>query len=119
MKTNCSLTIYSKSVVDHAEVWTRSAVGHALWENADIANAMRSGVLEADKVVVFIPFSEGEITIKPGDYIVKGTVTDTISSSFTVTALRAKYDTNCAVVRSVNRLDVGSAAMQHWEIGAG
>lgn len=118
MKTNTSLTVYSRSIVSQAESWTRSVISEALWENAQIANAMASGVLEADRVTVYIPASVGTVTIKPGDYIVRGTVADVISPSFTISALRAKYPANCAVVRAVDRLDFGSEALQHWQIGA-
>lgn len=118
MQTNCSLTFYSRSVSGREEVWTRSTVDHAQWENAEIAIRNSNGLLEADRVTIFVPLSEGEISVKPGDYIVRGTVSDEISALFTISALREKYRTNCAVVRSINRLDFGSASMQHWQIGA-
>lgn len=117
MKTNTSMTIYSKSVADHVEIWTRSTVDAVEWENAKIANSMASGVIEADKVVVYVPFTQGEINVKPEDYLVRGKVTDEISSQFTISDLRKKY-ADVVVVRSVNRLDFGSSALQHWQIGA-
>lgn len=122
MRTNTPLTLYSKSIVNHDEAWTRSVVSAVQWENADIANNSSrigsAGTLEADQVVVFIAFTVAPgLVINPGDYIVAGEVDDEIDEGFTITALRLKYR-DVAVVRRVNRLDFGSYAMQHWEVGA-
>jgi len=117
MKTNASMTIYAKSITDGEETWTRTEVTEVQWENAKAARVARSGDMESDKVVVFVSLSQGEISVQPGDYLVRGIVTDEISSSFTVSALRAKYP-NCAVVRSADFLDFGSVELHHWEIGA-
>lgn len=118
MRTNANLTIYHKSIVDHAESWTREAVNDVMWENRKAANVIQSGLLEADAVTVYIPFARGDISIKAGDMLVKGIVTDEITPSFTISDLKAAYD-DVVVVRSVDTMDYGSAAMQHWQIGAG
>lgn len=116
MRTNTALTLYSKSISNHAEVWTRSTIPAAEWENTDIANSAAFGVEKADKVSIFIPL--GTWTIHPEDILVKGIVSDTVNaSSFTVSDLRAKYE-DVVVVRSANKLDFGSAPMRHWEVGA-
>jgi len=120
MRTNAALTIYAKSVhpTTHSEVWTRSTITRIAWE--DRRGAMRSSVgdMQADEVVVFVPFARGTLSVKAGDVIVRGLVTDVISASFTITDLRAKYVGNIATVRDVGKMDLGSLNMRHWQIGA-
>lgn len=116
MRTNTAVTLYSKSISARAEVWTRSVIPAAEWENTDIANSAAFGVEKADKVTIFAPL--GSWVIRPEDVMVKGVVTDSVnSSSFTISDLRAKYE-DVVVVRSANKLDFGSTAMRHWEVGA-
>jgi hypothetical protein len=115
MRTNTSVTLYEKSISNRAEVWTRSVIPAAEWENADIANSATFGVERADKVTIFAPLGVWEI--QPEDILVKGTVTDAIGAQFTISDLRAKYP-DTVVVRSANKLDFGSTSMHHWEIGA-
>ena len=118
MRTNSSMTVYSKSVVGGVDSWSRFIIPAVEWENARIATTLQAGgTIEGDKVSVFIPITPNNFTINPGDYIVKGSVYDDISSTFTISDLKRKYST-AAVVREVNKLDFGSPALQHWEIGA-
>jgi hypothetical protein len=117
MRTNADMTLYSKSIVAGAEVYTRSQIRQVFWENRKAANVIQSGLLQADSVAVYIPFSRGSITFKVGDVLVKGLVDDEISPSFTITALKAKY-ADVVTVKSVDTKDFGSASMQHWQIGA-
>jgi hypothetical protein len=117
LRTNSDLTIYHRSITAGAEVWTRQAVSNAMWENRKAANVLRSGLLEADAVTVYVPFARGAIAVKVGDVLVKGAVTDTISGAFTMSDLKAKY-ADVVTVRSVDTMDYGSSALQHWEIGA-
>jgi len=59
----------------------------------------------------------GKFTFQAGDVVVKGLVTDTISSGFTITDLKAKYD-KTAVIRNVESIDAGVDEMRMWKIGA-
>lgn len=118
MRTNADLTIYHKSVVAGAEAWTRQAVTAVMWENRKAANVLRSGLLQADSVTVYVPFARGAISVKAGDVLVKGIVPDEIGAGFTITALKAKYN-DVVTVRSVDTMDYGSTALHHWQIGAG
>jgi hypothetical protein len=117
MKTPHDVTIYHKSVVNSAESWSRAQVKGVLWEDRKAANVLRSGLLEADRVAVYIPLARGELSIKGGDVLVKGLVGDAISGSFTISDLKRKY-ADVATVRSVDRMDYGSPALQHYQIGA-
>jgi hypothetical protein len=87
-----------------------------MWENRKAANILRSGLMEADAVTVYIPLALLAITPKPGDILVKGTVNDGIGSSFTITDLIAKY-ADVVRITSVDRKDNGSPALHHWQIG--
>ncbi len=119
MKPNADLTIYHKGVnaATRSESWTIAHVFRVFWEENRAANVIKSGLLEADRVTVYVPFSRGEMTVQPGDVIVRGLVTEVITDNFTMSDLRAKYPASAAV-RSVDRLDRGSLHLRHWQIGA-
>lgn len=116
MKTNCDVTWYTKTVVSGAESWARTVVTGTFWEDRKAANVIKSGLLEADRAAVYIPAASGKPGVQIGDVLVKGAVTDEITTSFTITDLKAKYP-NCIVIKSVDDRDFGSARMQHLQIG--
>lgn len=121
MMTNTDVTLYQKSIVSRAEVWTRSEIVGtteeygAFWEDQKAV----SKFLAADDVSIYIPdLSKVELLgILVGDVFVKGIVPDEITSEFTMTALKKKYP-KTVVVRSVDTMDYGSDPMQHVQIGA-
>jgi len=141
MKTNTSMTIYNK--IAGTETYQRTVISAVEWENRKASNGMRSGALASNVARVFIPKSLGANYLKPkewqalttktgkwtlqdGDVIVKGTVTDEIHiavvgppavAAFTVTSLKNKYD-DVLMITSINSFDMGSIALQHWEVGA-
>lgn len=120
MKPNADLTIYAKSIdpATRRETWTRSTVSGVIWEDRRAANVLRSGNLEADRVAVYIPMARGNVSIKTGDVIIRGFVSDLIGPIFTISNLLAKYGGSAATVRSIDRMDRGSLAIRHWQIGA-
>jgi hypothetical protein len=119
MQTNTDLTLYSRSIVNRAENWTRSVIENVHWENRKAANQAATGLIEANKVTVYIPTygRTDEISIKPEDVIVEGIVTKTIDTEYTISDLKAEYD-DVVVVKSVDRKDFGSPQLRHLEIGA-
>ena len=117
MRTNADMTLYARSISAGAESFTRSVVYGVAWEDRRAANARLGGDLKADDIAVFIPMARN-VALKAGDVIVRGVVTDTISSGFTITALRAKYPNSVGTVKSVDCFDQGSSALHHWQIGA-
>ncbi len=118
MHTNTDITLYSRSVVAGAEVWTRSVIEDVMWENRKAANVIQSGMIDADSVAIYVPINGRTVSIKPGDVIVEGIVTKTISAQYTISALKRDYD-DTVTVRSVDRMDYGSPHMHHLRIGAG
>lgn len=117
MQTNADLTLYSRSVAAGEEAWTRSVIMDVQWENRKAANVIQSGLIDADKVAVYIPTHNREISIKAGDVIVEGIVTKEISPSYTITDLKKDFP-DTVTVRSVDRLDYGSPHLHHLRIGA-
>jgi hypothetical protein len=134
MKTNTAITVYNKYISAGVEAWQRTVIPAAQWENRKAANVIKSGMLEADSVVIFVLFLYGSAylkqkawqalttktgywTLQVGDYIVKGSVADEITTNFTITDLKAKYD-DVVKITTVDTLDYGSAALQHWQVGA-
>jgi hypothetical protein len=132
MRTNTAATIYNKYVTSRIEYYQRTGILAVEWENRKAANVIKSGLLGADSVVIYIPFSVGAYYLKPiawqaaktgkwtlqvGDVIVKGLVTDEITGGFTMTDLKAKYD-DVVVISSVDTMDYGSLSMRHWQVGA-
>jgi hypothetical protein len=118
MITPHNMTIYKKSIVGGLESWASTQVTGVLWEQRKAANVLRSGLLAADSAAIYIPLARGDIGAKVGDVAVKGLVTDAITPSFTMSALKAKYPNNITI-KSVDTLDFGSAFMQHVKLSGG
>lgn len=136
MRTNTGATLYNKYIdaATRSEKWQRSQLVAVLWENRKAANVVKSGLLAADQAAIYIPFSlganyldpvvwqalvakTGKWTIQVGDVIIKGLVSDEITGAFTITSLKAKYD-EVLKITSVDTMDMGSASMRHWQVGA-
>ena len=136
MRTNCDITIYNQYIdpTTRLEKWQRVNILAVEWENRKAANVRSSGgQMASDQARVFIPFARGADFFKPrawqalttktgkwtlqvGDLIVKGAVSDNLGDSFTVTQLKAKYD-DVLKISSVDTMDMGSFALQHWNVG--
>jgi hypothetical protein len=119
LKTNTAITVFHKSInpTTRSEAWESSQIVSVWWEDRKAANVIRSGLLEADSVAVYLPYTEQMPDIKPGDVIVKGLVMEEISSSFTISDLKRAYS-SVVTVRSVDKMEYGSQALWHWEVGA-
>jgi hypothetical protein len=118
MRTNDSLTLYAKGVntTTRTETWTRYVVSRVYWENRRAAPFSSIGSLRANSIVVYIPFANYPAAgIKPGDVIVRGTVTDEITPAFTMTALLAKYS-EAATVAAVDKMDMGGPSIKHYQV---
>ena len=137
MKTNAQATIYNKAIdpATRSEVYFRTVLSEVYWENRRAVNKLSSGGdLAADKVLVLIPMALGENhlaplawqaledksgkwTLQTGDLIVRGVVLEEITGEFTVSDLKRKYD-DVLAIKSVDRMDTGSARVRHWQVGA-
>ncbi len=132
MITPDTITIYNKYIDNRAEKWQRSVVRDVNWQATKAVSGSRDGLLSSNVATIFIPFTShteylvpkawaldktSHWTLQEGDVIVRGEVTDEITDVFTMKSLYAKYD-NVVQITSIDAMDMGSAYMQHWEIGA-
>lgn len=137
MRNNADLTIYNKYVdsATRTEKYQRTQIRGVLWENRKAANVLASGGnIAANQAHIYIPFQRGANfmesgawqalvtktgywTLQDGDFIVRGLVSDSITTSFTISDLKAKYQ-DVLSIRSIDTMDMGSAGMSHWQIGA-
>jgi len=136
MITNSDLTIYNKYIdgTTRNEKYQRTTITGVMWQSAKASSAKNGGLLASNTATIFLPFARGTQykepqtwlalatktgywTLKEGDILVKGIVTDEITSLFTATNLKAKYN-NVVIITSVDSMDMGSADMQHWQVGA-
>lgn len=137
MRTNTHLTLYNiyYNPSTKADTYFRTVIKDIAWENRKAINVLASGGNQAvDKAIIYIPMLRGDDyiwpkawqiladktakwTLQEGDLLVKGSVSDELSSVFLPTALAAKYD-DMLVITSIDEMDLSSRSLQHWEIGA-
>lgn len=123
MKANSDMTIFHKGVdpLTRDEVWTSEHVKNVMWEHRKAYNVVRSGLLQADSVAVYIPMrglGRDGLKVKVEDKLVRGLVCEQIGPGFTMRDLEAKYGSELVTVRSVDVMDYGSPHLHHWQIGA-
>lgn len=128
------MTIYNK-YYDKAlglDRYQRTVIKGVHWEDTQGANIIKSGLENADRIFVSIPFgcqadrtyckpkafeslADKSIffTIQPGDRIIKGAIDFDINGS--AKALDETYET--FTVTTVDTLDFGSSRLHHWEVG--
>ena len=117
-----SMTWYQKTAV--ANVYNRVLVSRVMWQAQKVANVAKSGLVDSDKAIVYVPFLDAAgvdrsatLTFKVSDYLVPGTATESmVNSTFTPTHLLAKYP-GAVQIRSVDKKNYGMLSMQHFQIG--
>lgn len=133
MIPNGHITIYNRYFVSRVETYQRTVIKNVVWEATKAVSGRSTGVLASNVATVFIPMQRGADYLKPkawqalvtktgnwtlqeGDVIVRGEVTDTITTEYKLSDLRAEYD-DVVVISSVDAMDQGSPNVQHWEVG--
>lgn len=111
---NKQVTLYHRSYDPAArqDVWTRMVYTHASWYGAQAATVSDNGLMTADAYTVRIA-TDAEIDAAPGDVLVRGEVTDTVTGS---AALTRKYHGRCFVVTHVQDNRRGVRRGWHWKI---
>jgi transcription termination factor Rho len=129
------ITIYNAYISSHSQVYQRTQIIADLWSNNKAVNVIQSGgYLEADSASIIISSQRTENlnyvdesawialsskiskwTLRSGDFIVKGHVTDEITGAFTTTSLKEKYD-EVLKITSIDIRDLGG--VKHWKVGA-
>lgn len=135
MNVNTDCTVYNKYIAAGSSAYQRAQIEDIQWESRKGANVLATGGnIAADAAKIVIPVARGtnyvaptawqvlvtktgKWTLQVGDVIVKGLVTDTISPSFTITDLKAKYD-DVLTITSVDLKDGGSQFLERWEVAA-
>jgi hypothetical protein len=132
MITNTPMTVYNKYIENRAEKYQRTGLSAVLWDSSSATVKRKSSDLQNNKAVIALPHYIGAAylkqkawlalvdktefwTLQEGDIVVRGTVADEITSEFTISALRAKYNDVLEIV-SVAFMDQGSPNTHHWEI---
>lgn len=122
MITESNITLFSKGLdpLTRLDTWTKYHIYEVHWEEVQGLNIIKSGLKDADKVIVFIPLTsiDGVLStrIKPDDYIVKGIVDDNI---LTTSDLERKYSTAVKVKTADYREDALNESLWHVEVGCG
>lgn len=135
MRTNANITIYNRYTEGNVEKYQRTQLRNVVWEDRKGSNIRATGgTIAADQATIFIPLAvggayltpkvwlqsrAGHFTLKEGDVIVLGLVSDEITQSpvFTMTNLKSKYD-SVLTISSVDSMMAGSLSMRHWKVGA-
>lgn len=131
MYTNTNIIIYNKYLdkEERLDVYKRTVIKNVFWEERKATNRLQSGLIDADHVLVLIPFEnldmsqyrppkefegeEGTFTFQNGDRIIKGEIELKISRP---TDLDRDYE--AFTITSVDKKDFGSKRMRHFEVGA-
>lgn len=130
MIPNAHITVYNKYVdgTTRTEKWQRTEVFNCVWQSTKAISRMREQT-QANTALVLIPFASGTgyqepkawqvdrdgWTLQEGDVVVRGMVTDEITDAFTLTDLRNAHE-YVVTIASIDAMDQGSAAVQHWEL---
>jgi len=116
-----TMTWYAKTST--ANVFKRTVVDEVMWQAQKVANTAKSGLVDSDKAIVYVPFitkngtnRSGLLTFKIGDYLVPEAISQELNASYTPTALIAAYPRTIQV-RTVDWKDYGAPALQHVQIG--
>lgn len=134
MIPNTDITIYNKYIVNRSDAYQRAVVRRVVWQSTQSVSGSGSGRLSDNVAAIFIPVSSaanyvppkkwralvskaGTFTLAEGDLVIRGVVADEISPTLTASDLRRLYD-DAVTITSVDAMLEGSAAVQHYEVGA-
>ena len=135
MRTNADITIYNRyfDKATRLDKYQRAILYGVFWDERKAVNRLQSGLEDADKVTIIIPFTvitdkkyappkefekledkTGYFTLQEGDRVVKGAIDFEITGK--VSDLDKEYE--AFTIISVDTKDFGSLHMRHWEVGA-
>lgn len=135
MRTNADITIYNRYFDKETRLdkYQRTVLYGVFWDERKAVNRLQSGLEDADKVTIIIPFTvttdkkyvapkafdklpdkTGYFTLQEGDRVVRGDINFEITGK--VSDLDKEYE--AYTITSVDTKDFGSPHMRHWEVGA-
>ncbi len=117
-----TLTWYAKTST--ANVFTRMVVPFVMWQAQKVANTAKSGLVDSDKAIVWVPLHTEDgidrsamLNFKIGDYLVPEIASEEmIDTSFTPTMLFARYP-RAVQIRTVDLKKYGPESMFHYQLG--
>jgi hypothetical protein len=117
MKTNGSLTLYSKSDGVNGPTYTRTHVRGVCWQEEKRAAVTDNGLTTADSALIFVPLTPGTPEFNKGDIVVRGI------TGFELSGVPGQTEKDifreCHAVRliSVAKFDYGATErMNHFEL---
>lgn len=135
MRTNADITIYNRyfDKATRLDKYQRTILYGVFWDERKAVNRLQSGLEDADKVTIIIPFTvitdkkyvapkefeklqdkSNYFTLQEGDRVVKGAIDFEITGK--ISDLDKEYE--AFTITSVDTKDFGSLYMRHWEVGA-
>ena len=131
MIPNADITIYNKYIdaATRSDKYQRVEVMRVVWQSTKAISRAKE-MTAANVALILIPFERGKNylapkawqasktnhwTLQEGDIVVRGVASDEITSSFTLTDLRATYE-DVVTITSVDVMDQGSANVRHFEV---
>jgi len=133
VKSNANITLFNKYVSDRSEFYISTQIERVTWEDRKAVNKLSSGGdIKADAAYIYIPKARGldyltpklwlenktsNWTLQSGDIVVRGLIEDEITSAFTISDLKKKYDF-VLTINSVDLYDNASLVVAHWKIAA-
>lgn len=110
MISNADCTIFRQrlNIDTRKNEWVKAIINNVYWQGSTGCKNDKSGMVQDNENIVFIPFSATDLAIKPEDKIFKGT---------TDKATPVGLD-GALTITSVEIFDYGSADMQHFEVVA-
>lgn len=134
MRTNTSLTVYNRVIMDRETRYQRTVIKKVFFQEKQASNRLVSGFQEADKVITLIPMKhqstrkykpfkefnnlkdkENYFTLQNEDIIVKGDIDYEIKGD-SLKEIEKLYP--IFRITSVDTYDFGSRHMQHIKVGA-
>lgn len=120
-----NMTWYESAVSNNTTVYTRHEVPEVMWQASKAANVIKSGLAEADRANIWVPYrlKDGtdrseDLKFKISDYLVKGIVSDEITGDFTVAKLLKKYP-SAIKITSVDDKDYSLTGENYVRLGGG
>jgi hypothetical protein len=119
------MTWYEGNNVNNVMVYTRHEVPEVMWQASKAANVIKSGLQEADRANIWVPYKlhdgtdrRDTLNFKVGDYLVRGIVNDEITATFTIAKLLKKYP-SAVKVTSVDDKDYSMSGENYVRLGGG
>ena len=117
MYTNTSITLF----LYKNGAYTKYDIDKAFWDERKASNVVKSGLVNADSVKIFIPYTKDELEFAPSrDIVIRGKIQEGIDTTSEKTVaeskkkLQEKY--GFVTVASCDKKLYGSKEMWHYEL---